>query len=182
MKKIFLSLILSTLSLAASDLAIFKTPSSMSFSTREFSAVVPNYMVNKKVRDMDATKLAALLEGGHAYLSFNECSDGNYAVDIHGRVRGGGPFGAIEGAAAGGMAASEGSKLLFVCGSYAVLFLVQGAVHVFAGAEQGAIFRGKLDDRFLPAVHMLAQNVVGPAFGMAGAGAGAVIGGAASPI
>ncbi len=88
----------------------------------------------------------------------------------------------MEGAAAGGIIGSEGSKMIFVCGSVVCLFLAQGAVHVFGGSARGAVFRADIDSRFLPAVYAIAENVVGPVFGMAGAGVGAVAGGAASPI
>lgn len=91
MKKIFLSFLLPVLSLSANDLAIYTSKTHTSFSTKDFSTVVPNYMVSKSIREMKPERLAAILEGGNAYLTFNECSDGNYTVNLHGRVRGGGP-------------------------------------------------------------------------------------------
>jgi hypothetical protein len=178
--KRFLIILMSCFSaINAGELAIQKFPSYYKLSSKEFNADIPNYMVSKQVRSMDPTKLAAVLNSGNAYLDINECSDGQYFMDIKGRVRGGGPVGAIEGAAAGGIIASEGSKMIFVCGSVACLFLAQGAVHIFGGADKGAVFRADITNRFLPAVYAIAENVVGPACGMVGAGVGAVAGSAA---
>lgn len=181
MKRILIILMSLFSAVNAGELAIQKFPSHYNISSKEFNADIPNYMVSKQVRSMDPTNLAAVLNSGNAYLAIKECSEG-YSMDIQGRVKGGGPFGAVEGAAAGGIVGSEGSKILFVCGSVACLFLAQGAVHVFGGAAKGAVFRAALDERYLPAVYAIAENVVGPACGMLGASVGAVAGGAASPI
>lgn len=167
MKKILLSLILPIFSLSASELAILKTQNSMSFSTKDFSTVVPNYMVNKKIRNMDTTKLAAILESGNAYLSFNECSDGNYAVDIHGRVRGGAGPGGI---ALGGWLGYEGSKVLFIGASVGCLLLAQAAVHVTQGPVAGAHFKQQITDRFMPYIEEVADHFVAPVGAVIGAG------------
>jgi hypothetical protein len=94
MKKIFLSLILSVLpfSLSASELTIHKTLTGYSFSSDEIDVEVPYYMMSKQVRSISPDKLAAILNSGNAYLDFKECSDGSYAVDIQGRIKGGGPI------------------------------------------------------------------------------------------
>jgi hypothetical protein len=92
MKKIFLSLILSILSfsLSASELTIHKTLTGYAFSSDEIDVEVPYYMMSKEVRSMNPDKLAAILNSGNAYLDFKECSDGSYAVDLQGRIKGGG--------------------------------------------------------------------------------------------
>lgn len=94
MKKTFLSLILSVLpfSLSASELTIHKTLTGYSFSSDEIDTEVPYYMMSKRVRSINPDKLAAILNSGNAYLDFKKCSDGSYAVDLQGRIKGGGPI------------------------------------------------------------------------------------------
>ncbi len=94
MKKILLFLILSVLplSLSASELTIHKTLTGYSFSSDEIDVEVPYYMMSKQIRSTSPSKLAAILNSGNAYLDFKECSDGSYAVDLQGRIRGGGPL------------------------------------------------------------------------------------------
>lgn len=94
MKKIFLSSILSILSfsLSASELTIHKTLTGYAFSSDEIDVEVPYYMMSKEVRSISPDKLAAILNSGNAYLDFKKCSDGSYAVDLQGRIKGGGPI------------------------------------------------------------------------------------------
>lgn len=54
--------------------------------------VVPNYMVSKTIRESDTDALNVLLSNGSAYLSLNPYPDGKCALDIKGRVKGGGPL------------------------------------------------------------------------------------------
>lgn len=147
MKKMFLSLLLPVLSLSASEIAIYKTPHTMSFSSNDFSAVVPNYMVSKSVREMSPEKLAAILESGNAYLTFNECSDGNYAVDMHGRVRGGGLLGGLFAYAL--VKVAPGIVIIPTAG---ILYAGKAVAHIRGGPEMGDSYQKTIIDPIMPKV------------------------------
>lgn len=147
MKKILLLLVLPIISFAASDLAIYKSPTHMSFLSNEFNAVVPNYMVNKSVREMKPEKLAAILESGNGYLTFKECSDGEYAVDLQGRVKGAG--------LAGGLAAYVIVKLapaIVIVPTAAFLYTGKAIAHVKGGPAMGDAYQKTVIDPLLPRV------------------------------
>jgi hypothetical protein len=92
MKQILIILMSCFSAINAGEIAIQKFPSHYNISSKKFNADIPNYMVSKQLRSMDSTKLAAVLNSGSAYLDINECSDGQYSMDIKGRIRGGGPI------------------------------------------------------------------------------------------
>lgn len=170
MKRILLSLLLPIVSFASSDLAIYKSPTHMSFSSDEFSAVVPNYMVSKSVREMKPERLAAILNSGNAYLTFNECSDGNYAVDMQGRVRGAG----LTGGMFGYCVVKVIVPIAVIAPSAAALYATKAVIHLRAGPQAGDAFQKGVIDNALPKISNAAFNAsdalapwVGAAVGIA---------------
>lgn len=155
MKKMLISLFLPILSLSASEFTIYKTANTMSFSSDDFSVVVPNYMISKSVREMKPERLVAILESGNAYLSFNECSDGNYAVDIHGRVKGAG----IAGGCAGYAMTKIVVPMAIVFPSAAVLYAAKAVIHLKAGAAAGEAFQKGVIDQAMPKISEAAFNL-----------------------
>lgn len=141
----------------AGELAIQKFPSYYKLSSKDFNADIPNYMVSKQVRSMDPTKLAAVLNSGNAYLDINECSDGQYSMDIQGRVKGGG--------GGGGVAGFWIARGLW----YGVTYGTIGVVSALTGPAAPATFTA-LSATFAPAIETTALGV-----SAAGAILGAVI-------
>ncbi len=128
MKRLLIILMSCFSAINAGELAIQKFPSHYKISSKQFNADIPNYMVSKQVRSMDPTKLAAVLNSGNAYLDINECSDGQYSMDIKGRVRGGGPI--------------TGTVLYWFtkCGLYGTAAAAAGtAIVATSGAALGAV-------------------------------------------
>ncbi len=157
MKRILIILMSLFSAVNAGELAIQKFPSYYKLSSKDFNADIPNYMVSKQVRSMDPTKLAAVLNSGNAYLDINECSDGQYSMDIQGRVKGGG--------GGGGVAGFWIARGLW----YGVTYGTIGVVSALTGPAAPATFAA-LSATFAPAIETTALGV-----SAAGAILGAVI-------
>lgn len=78
---------------------LFKTDEG--FIVQEKGAMVPveSHRVDITLRTMNKKKLATFLHAG--YLSVNKNNDNNYSIQSHGRMRGGGIFGAWLGSTIG---------------------------------------------------------------------------------
>jgi hypothetical protein len=67
-----------------------------SISVGDQEKQIPNYMVSKPLRQMKPEQLAAFLQTN--YLTLNQCSDGEFSLREHGRIKGGGWLGTAIGA------------------------------------------------------------------------------------
>lgn len=112
-------------------------------------------MISKSVRKMKPERLVAILESGNAYLSFNECSDGNYAVDIHGRVKGSG----VASAGAGYTMTRLVGPIAIIVPSAAVLYAAKAVIHLKAGAAAGEAFQKGVIDQAMPKISEVAFNL-----------------------
>lgn len=154
MKRLLIILMSCFSAINAGDLVIQKLPSHYNISSKQFNADIPNYMVSKELRSMDPATLAAILNSGNAYLDINKCSDGQYSMDIKGRVRGGGLWGCTVG---------------FWVGRGAVYFAGYGTIHVVSLAT-GPLYPVTvmaLSAQFAPAIEGAAM-VGGAVGGLAG--------------
>ncbi len=141
-----------------------------SLSINDKEQDIPHYMVSKPLRNMKPKQLAAFLSSG--YLSVKECSDGNFILDSHGRLRGGGVVGGLGGYVAGEVV---GKAVVYV-GGLAVLFGTQKVIRICAGSAAEEAFAEKMQSRFLPKLWDVSEKVA-HATGIGGA----VIGGVVSP-
>jgi hypothetical protein len=146
-KRILIILMSLCSAINAGQLAIQKFPFHYKLSSKEFNADIPNYMVSKQVRSMDPDKLAAVLNSGNAYLDINECSDGQYSMDIKGRVKGGGLV--------GGLAAYvivKVAPLIVIVPTAAFLYTGKAIAHVKGGPAMGDAYQKTVIDPLMPKV------------------------------
>lgn len=132
----------------------------------------PNHQVSKSIRDLRAEQLAACLNSNAYYLKVTKLSDGSHALDLQGRLLGGGFGGALAGMATGSI---FGKAVVYV-GGVVVLFATQKTIGVVAGSQAEAVFAEKMQERFLPRLWEVSE-VVGDVVG----GLGTVVGGMIIP-
>lgn len=132
----------------SNQISIKKTLHALSFKSKDLDIEVPNYLASRTVRSIEPKKLAAIINSGDAYLTFDECSDGNYAVDLHGRIRGGGLLGAALGAAIGYIVI----PFVIVVPSATALYAAKAVIHLKGGPEAGALFQQTVIDNTLPKI------------------------------
>lgn len=99
------------------------------------------------LRSMDPAKLAAVLNSGNAYLDINECSDGQYFMDIKGRVRGGGLIGVLA-----SYAATKVAPAIVILPTAAFLYTGKAIAHVKGGPVMGDAYQKTVIDPILPKV------------------------------
>lgn len=129
-------------------------------------------LISKPLRSLDASKLAALLETGKAYVKIDQCDDGELTMELKPRCPGGGPGGAFAGALIGQLGVT-GVTLL--CG-WTILYGTKAVIHVYAGREAAQEFDNHIVQVSLPRLYRVSENI-----GQAAGGVGAVVGGM-SPI
>jgi len=115
--------------------------------------------VNKELRRMDKSELAKLLTAG-SYLRLKQNAEGDYALDLDGRLQAGGPIG-------GSIGCFLGKGLVYGV-SYGAIGLVSAAVSAVATPVAGAAVGGALRGIFGPAIEG-ASNVAAVTCGIAGA-------------
>ena len=128
---------------------------------------VPTYMVDPLMRKMTAQQTVAFLNTG--YISAKRLSDGSYTLHANGRIKGGGLAGALGGYITGEVVGYG----VTMFGGYVVLYSTQKVVGLVGGREAEAIFAQNMQDRFLPGLCHVAEEV-GKATGYCLGAAGAV--------
>ena len=141
-----------------------------SLSINDKEQDIPHYMVSKPLRTMKPEQLASFLNSG--YLSVKQCSDGNFALYSHGRLRGGGLAGGLGGYVAGEVV---GKAVVYV-GGLIVLFGTQKVIGAYAGPAAEQEFAEKMQSRFLPKLWDISEKIA-----HATGASGAVVGGIFSP-
>ncbi len=136
---------------------------------------LPAYMVSKPLRQMNPQQLAGFLQNN--YLTLKQCSDGEFSLEEHGRLHGGGPGGGVAGWVGGYLAGQTIGYGVITLSGYVVLFGTQKVIGQVAGPAAEAEFEEKLNTRILPNLETVAVNVsrgtggIGSiVFGLLGAG------------
>ncbi len=147
------------------DIKLNRYEEGFSLSINDQEQEIPNYMVSKPLRQMPPKHLAAFLQSN--YLTIKQCSDGEFSLQEHGRIRGGGPFSA----AAGGLAGKWVGQAAVLVAGYTVLLGATGVVTVVAGREAGGEFFKKVQEQSIPHLWEVSETISN----VTGAG-GAIIG------
>lgn len=129
---------------------------------------IPNYMVSKSLRQMKPEQLAAFLQTN--YVTLTQCSDGEFSLQEHGRLNGGG-FGGALGGVAFGEIVGKGAAL---AAGYLILYGTKAVIRVSAGKEAAELFDEHLVQVSIPRLHEVSEYVAHAA-GLVGGVAGGVI-------
>lgn len=121
-----------------------------SLKSDNFSMHFPRHQVSKPIRDLRPDQLAALLKSNAYYLKATELSDGSHALDLQGRLPGGGLF---TGAVFGWVVGKVLIPGVIVVPGTALLFATKAFIHVNVGPVAAADFGNRMDTQYIP--HML---------------------------
>ncbi len=131
---------------------------------------IPNYMVSKPLRQMKPEQLAGFLQSN--YLTLKQCSDGEFSLEEHGRLHGGGPGGGIAGWLGGYVAGEVAGKVVIMGAGYIALYGTKFVIGRVGGPEAEAAFGEKMQTQMIPHLHEASEKIAHVT-----GGGGAILGG-----
>jgi len=151
-------------------LALLRHENHYALSDGMYEKAIRPELISKPLRSMDASKLAALLETGKAYVKIDQCDDGELTMDLMPRCPGGGFGGALGGLAFGEVV---GKIVPLACG-YIILYGTKGVIRVTAGKEASDAFDEHIVQVSIPHLHEVTETIAHYA-GFVGGAAGGVM-------